>query len=153
VFVSLNSSWRLLAIFFCGFSKSVFGPDANGVFQIWGFHGGDCKECRLLGCYAMWLSQEPCGVISQKTAFFELFHLHFDGNRDAANVHMGTEISSYCECYLSTFDRVYLDFPFVGQFCKRPRWWCSLLRLLLDLHLKTANVAISVSSLGGASAK
>jgi hypothetical protein len=23
--------------------------------KIWGFHGGDCKGWRLLGCYAMWL--------------------------------------------------------------------------------------------------
>jgi hypothetical protein len=26
---------------------------------IWGFHGGDHEECRLLGCYAVWLLQEP----------------------------------------------------------------------------------------------
>jgi hypothetical protein len=23
--------------------------------KIWGFHGGDYEECRLLGCYAVWL--------------------------------------------------------------------------------------------------
>jgi hypothetical protein len=23
--------------------------------KIWGFHGGDYEELRLLGCYAMWL--------------------------------------------------------------------------------------------------
>jgi hypothetical protein len=28
------------------------------------------EECRLLGYYAVWLVQEPHGVISQKTAFF-----------------------------------------------------------------------------------
>jgi hypothetical protein len=27
--------------------------------KIWGFHGGDHEEWRLLGCYAMWLLQEP----------------------------------------------------------------------------------------------
>jgi hypothetical protein len=26
---------------------------------IWGFHGGDYEECRLLGCYAVWLLYEP----------------------------------------------------------------------------------------------
>jgi hypothetical protein len=25
----------------------------------WGFHGGDYEECRLLGCYAVWLLLEP----------------------------------------------------------------------------------------------
>jgi hypothetical protein len=23
--------------------------------KVWGFHGGDYEECRLLGCYALWL--------------------------------------------------------------------------------------------------
>jgi hypothetical protein len=23
--------------------------------KIWGFHGGDYEECRLLGCYAVWV--------------------------------------------------------------------------------------------------
>jgi hypothetical protein len=30
----------------------------------------ELKECRLLGCVAVWLLQEPYGDISQKTAFF-----------------------------------------------------------------------------------
>jgi hypothetical protein len=27
--------------------------------KIWGFHGGDYEECRLLRCYAAWLLYEP----------------------------------------------------------------------------------------------
>jgi hypothetical protein len=38
--------------------------------NIWGFHSGDYKEWRLLGCYAVWFFQEPQGVTSQKTLFF-----------------------------------------------------------------------------------
>jgi hypothetical protein len=26
----------------------------NKLFKMWGFHGGDYEEWRLLGCYAMW---------------------------------------------------------------------------------------------------
>jgi hypothetical protein len=25
------------------------------ISKIWGFHRGDYEECRLLGCYAVWL--------------------------------------------------------------------------------------------------
>jgi hypothetical protein len=25
------------------------------VYKIWGFHGNDYEECRLLKCYAVWL--------------------------------------------------------------------------------------------------
>jgi hypothetical protein len=27
--------------------------------NIWGFHGGDYEECRLLGCHAVWVKLEP----------------------------------------------------------------------------------------------
>jgi hypothetical protein len=39
--------------------------------EISSFHSGDYEECRLLGCYVMWLIHEPHGVTSQKTAFFK----------------------------------------------------------------------------------
>jgi hypothetical protein len=29
------------------------------LYKIWGFHGGDYEECRLLWCYAVWLLQQP----------------------------------------------------------------------------------------------
>jgi hypothetical protein len=29
------------------------------VFRIWGLHDGDYKECRILGCSAMWVLWEP----------------------------------------------------------------------------------------------
>jgi hypothetical protein len=39
--------------------------------KIWGFHGGDYEEWCLLGCYAVWFLQDPHGVTTQKTPFFE----------------------------------------------------------------------------------
>jgi hypothetical protein len=30
-------------------------PSRLMLCKIWGFHGGDFKECRLLGCCAVWL--------------------------------------------------------------------------------------------------
>jgi hypothetical protein len=33
----------------------VLVPTTSYLFKIWGFHGGDYEECRLLGCYAVWL--------------------------------------------------------------------------------------------------
>jgi hypothetical protein len=48
----------------------------------------------------------------------EVFHLRFNVNRDIVNVYLGTEGSSCCECYLSRFGRVYLDFPFLANFVK-----------------------------------
>jgi hypothetical protein len=48
----------------------------------------------------------------------EVFHIRFNGNRDVVNVYLGTEGSSCCECYLSRFEWVYLDFPFLASFVK-----------------------------------
>jgi hypothetical protein len=31
----------------------------TGICKIWDFHGGDYEEWRILGCYAVWLLQEP----------------------------------------------------------------------------------------------
>jgi hypothetical protein len=64
----------------------------------------------------MWFSQQMQ---------IEILHLHFNRNCDVINVYLGTEGFSCCECYLSRFDRVYLDFPFFSQFCERLRR-CSL---------------------------
>jgi hypothetical protein len=30
-------------------------PEGAKIRKIWGFHCGDYEECRLLGCYAVWL--------------------------------------------------------------------------------------------------
>jgi hypothetical protein len=32
-----------------------FGNNTPKICKIWGFHDGDYEECRLLGCYAVWL--------------------------------------------------------------------------------------------------
>jgi hypothetical protein len=40
--------------------------------KIWGFHGNDFEEWRLLGFYAIWFLQEPHSVTSQKTPFFRI---------------------------------------------------------------------------------
>jgi hypothetical protein len=79
--------------------------------KIWGFHGGDYEEWRLLGCYALWLMyettfrrnlsptlsgcrrflQKPHGVTSQKTPFFGLSLLIF--------------CPDYCQSKLMKWDR------------------------------------------------
>jgi hypothetical protein len=47
-------------------------------YKIWGFHGGDYEECRLLGCYAMWfllrtdVSEEPSASFIMVTRIGEL---------------------------------------------------------------------------------
>jgi hypothetical protein len=33
--------------------------DAELLCKIWDSHGDDYEECRLLGCYTVWLSLEP----------------------------------------------------------------------------------------------
>jgi hypothetical protein len=37
------------------FSLDTSTFDTKNLSMIWGFHGGDHEECRLLGRYAMWL--------------------------------------------------------------------------------------------------
>jgi hypothetical protein len=44
------------------------------ICKIWGFHGGDYKQCHLLGCYTVWLLkrrflQQPHSETPQKRAF------------------------------------------------------------------------------------
>jgi hypothetical protein len=56
--------------------------------KIWGSHGGDYEEYRLLWCYALWLLWELTfrrkahGVTSQKTAFFNLNPVLLPPNRE-----------------------------------------------------------------------
>jgi signal transduction histidine kinase len=45
--------------------------------KIWDFHSGNHEDCCLLGCYAIWLLQEPHGITSQETAFFKIVFLIF----------------------------------------------------------------------------
>jgi hypothetical protein len=87
-----------------GLRNRVLHPEKTNnwfLVKIWGFHGGAYEECRLLGCYAVWLLylahrifptwwwrryipqerrflQDPDGVTSQKTAFFLTNYLFSD---------------------------------------------------------------------------
>jgi hypothetical protein len=45
-------------------SHSATGTSRLMICKFRGFHGGDCEECRLLGCYAI-----------QKTSFFIITHV------------------------------------------------------------------------------
>jgi hypothetical protein len=39
--------------------KHITSPLQSLAGMIWGSHGSDYEECRLLGCYVVWLLQEP----------------------------------------------------------------------------------------------
>jgi hypothetical protein len=34
---------------------STLFSNTLSICKLWGFHGGDYEECRLIGCYALWL--------------------------------------------------------------------------------------------------
>jgi hypothetical protein len=42
--------WRSIAA-----SLHLLISQTKGTCKVWGFHGGDHEDCRLLGCYAVWL--------------------------------------------------------------------------------------------------
>jgi hypothetical protein len=49
--VLARATWRNIPEDTILYANKVYGK-----CNIWGSHGGDYEECRLLGCYALWLS-------------------------------------------------------------------------------------------------
>jgi hypothetical protein len=56
-----KQSVRRTAVLFYGDCMKIYEDcaltfgDRRTSCKIWGFHAGDCEECHLLECYAMWL--------------------------------------------------------------------------------------------------
>jgi hypothetical protein len=46
-------SWRFLTFQFS--TKNINPVNLPDLRKIWDFHGAVYEECRLLGCYAVWL--------------------------------------------------------------------------------------------------
>jgi hypothetical protein len=82
ILIILSEKYKSRSCSLCSFMRppvtlSLFDPNivfsipfssSLSLCKIWGFHGGDCEECRLLGCCAVWLL---CGyqLSCQKTSF------------------------------------------------------------------------------------
>jgi hypothetical protein len=84
-----NTSW--IFRFHLG-GDFVTGRTDVSLWKIWVFHGGEYEECRLLGCYAVWIvrtdvSAESSASIIKVTRIGELGNLTVTSNRRKQEPH------------------------------------------------------------------